>query len=76
MYKYMYPPLEIPPMRCYYMMVNRNIYPSVMCMKLKCLFKEKEEFEKNKVHKGSTIPHAEKKSYMKQEMPDMMDMSK
>ena len=76
MYKYMYPPLEITPMRCYYMMVNRNIYPPVMRVKPKSLFKGKEEFEEDKVHKGSTIPPAEKKPDMKQEMSDMMDMSK
>ena len=76
MYKYMYPPLEITPMRCYCMMANRNMYPPVMRMEPKSTFKEKEKFKENKINEGSTMPSVEKKSDMKQQMSDMMHMSK
>ncbi|WP_368489425.1 hypothetical protein [Clostridium sp. BJN0013] len=76
MYKYIYPPLETIPMCCYCIMVNRNIYPPVMRKEPKPLFKEKEKFEENKINKGNTIPPEKKKSDMKQEIPDMMDISK
>ncbi|APM41416.1 hypothetical protein [Clostridium kluyveri] len=77
MYKYMYPPLETtPPMCCYCMMANRTMYPPVMCKEPKPLFKGEEKFKENKINKGSTMPSMEKKPGMKQEMPDMMDMSK
>ncbi|MFL0197028.1 hypothetical protein ACJDU8_15885 [Clostridium sp. WILCCON 0269] len=76
MYKYMYPPLQITPMRCYCMMANRNMYPPVMRMEPKPIFKGKEKFEENKTHKESTLPPLEKKPDINQEMPGTMDIPK
>lgn len=75
MFQYMYPEVATIPMYCYCMMVNSNMIQPVMPMTTRSMFRE-EEFEENRMDKGSITPPMQHMPDMGQQMPGMMNMSK